>query len=82
MLTTLEHSGLSFVIYLPLALTAFVLRIQTLKESDALHHRSSLKKRSSTTAAAMAAEAAAEGGPGGAQAAVPAHTSLRTRLSR
>ena len=49
--------------------------VAELKESD--HFRSSFKKRSSTTATAMASEAVAT-----SQSAVPAHTSLRTRLSR
>ena len=49
--------------------------VAELKESD--QFRSSFKKRSSTTAAAMASEAVAS-----AQSSVPAHTSLRTRLSR
>ena len=55
--------------------------IAELKESDSLHRPSSFKKRSSTTAAAMAAEGGTGGG-GGQAVAVPAHTSLRTRLSR
>ena len=49
--------------------------VAELKETD--HFRSSFKKRSSTTAAAMASEAVAS-----SQSTVPAHTSLRTRLSR